>query len=190
MVNEERVFRDDRYLKYLADIEIARNAIINQKLYPKDRIIYDLYAIPSHNFQTYYALVYKHDNHYEMVYAKPVVYTAHSVEPIKMYSFSYCAEAEKRLDKNEKIIAGIKHLSKDFVNMLEKVSDSISGNCMIEENSMVIDGVLQVIRVFDKNRAVKTLMYTESNRIPIPALNMETAEFLSGLYIHIGEMID
>lgn len=189
MVKNENVHRDDRYSKYLADIEIARNAIINQKLYPKDRIIYDLYAIPSHNFQTYYALVYKHNDHYEMVYAKPVIYTAHSTEPIKMYSFSHCLEAEKSLDRNEKFVVGIKHLSKDFVNMLDKVNDSISENCIIEEHSLVIDGVLQAIRFFDKNRAVKTIIYTESRQISIPDSNMEMAKFLDDLYIYIGNMI-
>ncbi len=189
MVKSENECCDDRYSKYLADIEIARDAIINQKLYPGDEIIYDLYAIPSHNFQTYYALIYKHNDHYEMVYAKPVIYTAQSTEPIIMYSFSCCLKAEKSLDRNEKIVVGIKHLSKDFVNMLDKVNDSISENCLVEEHSSVIDGVFQAIRFFDKNRAAKTIMYTESKQISIPDFDMEIAKFLDDLYIYIGNMI-
>ncbi len=45
---------NERYQEYLTDIEIARKEIADMKLYPKEKIICDLYAIPSHNFQAYY----------------------------------------------------------------------------------------------------------------------------------------
>ena len=42
---------------YLNDIEIARTAIYESKLFPKGQIVMDLYAIPSHNHQAYYAVM-------------------------------------------------------------------------------------------------------------------------------------
>ena len=49
--------REERYNEYLYDINIAATAIKNALLYPTGKILYDLYAIPSHNHQAYYALV-------------------------------------------------------------------------------------------------------------------------------------
>ena len=45
------------YSAYLQDVEIAKKEIKDMKLYPKKRILGELYALPSHNFQTYYAAI-------------------------------------------------------------------------------------------------------------------------------------
>ena len=54
--------REEDYKKYKEDVDIAVNELTKMKLHPFDgRIICDLYAIPSHNQQTYYAIVYENN---------------------------------------------------------------------------------------------------------------------------------
>ncbi len=76
------------YEEYMEDVRIARMEIENMKLYPSEALICDMYALPSHNFQTYYAMLYEHHGRWEMVYAKPQIYRYQYAEPVKMYSFS------------------------------------------------------------------------------------------------------
>ena len=63
-------WKEKKYHTYLDDIEIARKEIADVKLFPTGNLICDLYALPSHDFQAYYAMVYEHDGHQEMVYAR------------------------------------------------------------------------------------------------------------------------
>ena len=83
--------REEEYQEYEEDVEIAIGELTKMKLYPFDgRIICDLYAIPSHNHQTYYAIVYEKNGRYDMVYAKPQFYDPITHETIKMYRFKDC----------------------------------------------------------------------------------------------------
>ena len=63
-------FHEEDYKEYLEDIDIAISAMKESLLYPAEDILFDLYAIPSHNHQAYYAVVVEKNGAYEMVYAK------------------------------------------------------------------------------------------------------------------------
>ena len=80
---------EERYIEYLEDVEIARCAITDALLFPSERIFCDLYSIPSHNHQAYYAVIYNANGKYEMTYARTEIYTRHFYEPIKIYPFSF-----------------------------------------------------------------------------------------------------
>ena len=75
------------YSAYLQDVEIAKKEIKDMKLYPKKGILGELYALPSHNFQTYYAIIYEDEGKMKMVYAKSQIQVWHFSEPINMYTF-------------------------------------------------------------------------------------------------------
>jgi len=54
---------EEKYREYLDDVKIAVSELTNMKLYPVEgNIVCDLYAIPSHIFQSYYAIVYEKGN--------------------------------------------------------------------------------------------------------------------------------
>ena len=103
--------REERYNEYLYDINIAATAIKNALLYPTGKILYDLYAIPSHNHQAYYALVVEKENSYELVYAKTEIKYQCIDEVVRMYSFADAKEADSTSNAVGKIIIGITPLN-------------------------------------------------------------------------------
>lgn len=175
---------------YLEDIEIARKEIAEMKLFPEEAILCDLYALPSHNFQTYYAMIYEHAGHLEMVYARTELYASTDPynEPILMYSFSSNKEAGKHPELDGRIIAGMKRIPGEMELLLTDIMENIPDEKHIED-SAIIDGVLQAIRVFEGDNVVKEVAYRDAERIPLKGHSEYLADELSSLYIKIGDLI-
>ena len=55
---EPSTWDKERYEEYIEDVKIACSEMKSRKLYPSETVLCDLYALPSHNFQTYYAIIY------------------------------------------------------------------------------------------------------------------------------------
>ena len=171
---------------YYEDIEIARNAIRESLLYPTGEILFDLYAIPSHNHQAFYALIYKKNDGYEMVYARSEIYTMHFECPIKMYYFKWTKEASSKPHSDGRIIIGIAKPSKDFVDMLNKVTDQISDG-YYSNGGFIIDGMLQAIRAF-KDDTVKEILYYNTDTIPNIDED-ELKDFMENMYLIVEDII-
>ena len=183
--------RDEQaYLEYLEDIEIARKEIQGIKLYPTESIVCDLYAIPSHNHQAYYAIIYEHAGKYEMVYAKSQIYTPGDSEPIKMYRFADCKEADKRTGTEGRILIGIAHLPKVFMDMLVEILDRIPSWHIQGAGGIWLDGVTQAIRVYHGDDVVKEVVYKEAEQIPLSGGGKDLIEQLDNLYLRVEEIID
>ena len=123
-MNLAEKIREEEYQTYLEDVRIAISELTNMKLYPVEgNIVCDLYAIPSHNFQSYYAIVFEKNGRYEMLYAKPQLYEPVLQEYIKMYRFKDAKKVENSPARDGKIIMGIKNLSEEFVNEIKDIAD-------------------------------------------------------------------
>ena len=174
-----------RYHTYLEDVEIARQEIAEMKLFPEENIICDLYALPSHNFQTYYAMIYEHAGHLEMVYARTELYGACYEEPVRMYSF--------RTTKINfgLIITGIKHIPAETGSLLADIAENLpDGQHILKEERVVIcDGVFQAVRVFDGNCVIKEVVYENAEWVSLKDRKEYLKEELSSLYIKIGDLI-
>ena len=177
-------WKERQYHTYLNDIEIARREIADVKLFPTGNLICDLYALPSHNFQAYYAMVYEHDGHQEMVYARTELCASCYAEPIRMYSF-------RRTKINfGLIITGIKHIPSETESLLADIAENLPDEkYILKEDSAVIDGVLQAIRVFESDNVVKEVVYHDANRIPLKGHSEYLTDELCSLYIKIGDLI-
>lgn len=180
---------DKRYQEYLEDIEIARSAIAEARLFPSNEILFDLYAIPSHNHQAYYTLIYEKDEHYEMVYARTEIYTRHFSEPIKMYPFSDAREAEKRPASDGRIIIGIKKLGADLMGLLDEITISVPTTKYKEKHLISLDGVFQAIRCFKQGTVIKEIVYRDAANIPLPPEKKYLKDNLDDLYLMIEKLI-
>lgn len=183
-------WNEREYIDYLNDIEIARKEMQDMKLYPTEKIICDLYALPSHNHQAYYAIIYEHAGKYEMVYAKSQIYTPKYSEPIKMYRFADCKEADKHSGTEGRIIIGIAHLPEMFMDRLMEIMDSIPSKYILDEYGIMLDGVVQAIRVYHGDDVVKEVFYREAEQIPLSGGRKDLTEQLDNLYLRVEEMID
>lgn len=181
---------EERYSEYLEDIEIAQKEIKDVKLYPTDDILCDLYALPSPDFQSYYAMIYEHAGKFEMVYAKPQIDTVTSPEPIKTCRFSTCGEAEIHIGFHGRIVIGIKRLSEDFIDLIKDMIDAIPNEYILEENRIIIDGDIQGIRAYDGNQVVKKILYSDAERLSLSSEKEDMTSELNNLYRTVGQMID
>ena len=185
-----RDWKERRYHIYLEDIEIARKEIADVMLFPEGDIICDLYALPSHNLQTYYAMLYKCGRHLEMVYARTEFYTSPHSEPIRMYSFADNKEAGKQPELDGRIITGIKHIPAELERLAADIIEKLPDEKYIqEENHIIIDGVFQAIRVYEGSNVIKEAAYYDAEMIPLKDHNEFLTEELGSLYIKIGDLI-
>ena len=187
--------RKERYAEYLEDIEIARKEMEKVKLYPAEEIVCDLYAIPSHNKQAFYAVVYPDNMGCKMVYAKTQIYTPQNPselgEPIRMYDFRTCRKAMEESLHNSKwqghVVIGLKQLSDDFVKQIDNLCKNLPEKYILEDDGIMIDGVFQAIRFWEQGQVVKEVVYEMAVQIPVES--KELVNELENMYLTVGEII-
>ena len=183
--------QQEEYQEYLEDVDIAISELTSMKLYPVEgKIICDLYAIPSHNFQSYYAIIFERENKYSMLYAKPQFYEPEVQEFIKMYRFRDAKDAENHPAKDGKIILGLKQLPDDFVNVIRDIVDHFPTVKNVDAGGITIDGYFQAIRRYNNNTVVDELVFDNVDSLVVPNGKEYLSEILDELYIRIGEIIE
>ncbi len=174
---------------YLEDVEIAKKEIKNMKLYPKTGILCELYAIPSHNYQTYYAVIYEDEGILKMVYAKSQIYVWFFSEPIKMYTFKEAKKADNHPAYMGKIIMGMRRLDEDFSRLITDIINNIQDGCSLDSRGAGLDGVFQAIQVYGKEKTIKQVSYWDADRIALPADKEYLRKELNNLYITVDTII-
>ena len=183
--------REEEYREYLEDVSIAVSELTNMKLYPVEgNIVCDLYAVPSHNYQSYYAIVYEKDGRYEMLYAKPQFYDPVVQEYIKMYRFKDAKEVEDHPVKSGKVIMGIKHLPKEFANEIKAIVDNFPIVKKPKKSFIMIDGYFQVIRKYKNDAVIDEIVFGDAEDLVFPAKKEYLSEILDGLYVKVGRIIE
>lgn len=184
--------RKGKYQEYLEDVSIAISELTKMKLYPVEgNIVCDLYAIPSHNYPTYYAIIYEKNDGYEMLYAKPQSYEPITHGVIKMYTFKNAKKVENHPVKDGKIIMGIKHLSKDFVDEIKEIVENFP-TLKSTKGSLgsMIDGYFQVIRIYKNNTVTDKLMFNDAKELVFSTKKDHLSGVLDELYIKVGKIIE
>ncbi len=176
------------YDEYIEGVRIAEEEMKKQLLYPKEKVLYDLYAIPSHNHQAFYAVIVEKNDTFEMIYARTEIYVIDFEEPIKMYTFQDAKEANDKSNKDGRIIIGIAKVPDEFVEKMKKIDTNVSSGvyCYSERGYAVLDGCFQVIRFFDNSRINKEIVYDEVARIKT---SDDIKEIMENIYIDVEKII-
>ena len=174
----------EKYKSCIDDIEVAKTEIKNMKLYPES-VVADFYCIPSHNHQAYYAMLSCTSDNYSLTYIKTQIYLMGHKDPIKMYPFALCKEAEKHPGKQGQFIMGTKKLAASDVNVLMNLLDVLPAKYIFEEDGLYLDGVVQGIRMFGENS--KEVFYRDAAKMS--GLSTKQREVLDGLYLKIEEIL-
>ena len=180
---------EDRYIKYIHDVEIAKSAITDALLYPLDNILYDLYAVPSHNHQAYYALIYQTNGNYEMIYARTEINTFYLDVPIKMYPFSDAKTAETQTARNGRIIIGKKRINTDLITILDDIFTNVKERKNLEEDRIILDGVFQAMRMYKNNTVSKEIVYCFAESIPVREDKSYLVGVMNDFYLNIEKII-
>lgn len=187
-------FHEEQYAEYLQDIEIANKAMEEALLnIPDSDVLYDIYAIPSHNHQAFYAKVYAQDDKYNVLYAKPIFQRVTYDEDIFMYPFRDVVEAQKSINGvlDGRIVCGIKTIEKDFARKLSVSFGFLPKKHILDEQNFILDGVFHAIRVFENGTVQKEVVYHDENDIPF-VMNGDETElkwFYGSLYFMIEQII-
>jgi len=189
-MNLFEIARKEDYRAYKEDVDIAIEELTKMKLYPVDGItVCDLYAIPSHNCQSYYAIICERGSRFDIIYAKPQFYEPTVQEYIKMYRFKDAKEVENHPVKDGKIIMGIKHLPDEFVSIIKDIVSNLP-TLRHKDEGFVLDGYFQAIGIYKNNDVCGEVVFKCVDELVFP----EGKEYLSGvldeLYIRIDELIE
>lgn len=177
------------YYEYKEDIAIAIDELSNMKLYPpKGRYVCDLYAVPAHNYQTYYALIYECNGVHKMLYAKPEVQSPHYAAPTKICRFKDAKKAEKFQGFDGKVIMGIKNLDNSFISIISDIIENLPSDNVIDTGNIVIDGVFQAIRVFKNNAVEREYVFDSPGSIVFPDEKNYLNNILENLHICVDEI--
>ena len=179
-----------RMEEYKKDIEIAINAIKERLLYPDGKnLICDLYAIPSHNYQAYFGLVYEDNGYFMMVYAKPQIEDIFYGK-IKMYPFSYTGRnLDDCIKSSSKIIVGIKNLEDPFKETLLDLINNLPNDRDLNAG-FTLDGVFQAMRSYEDGAVAKEYIYEEVKRGRFSANKAYLKKAFDDLYLTIAALID
>ena len=187
-----RMYQEEQYANYLNDIELANEALSEVLLNVSEKeIICDIYALPSHNHQTFYAKLYKTDKGYVILYAKPILHSVLDEEDIFMYRFRNSVEAGEANILRGRIVCGIKYLDKAFVEDLLAKLECLPEKHILDSGMFILDGVFQAIRVFEDGITKKEVVYEDAEDIPFEekANLTELISFYSELYLRIEQII-
>ncbi len=162
------------YEDCLKDINIAKDSIkqsLLRRYVDVDSLWCDLYCLPSYNNQTYYCEIYKKDTDVFIIYAKTEVYMHEICAYHKERSFVEAFDKRKNIPPS-KIICGIVKASNKFVTNLKEYINAINPTIKYNhELHIIIDGIIQGIRVFDtkalKLEAFYNNLYPEKGNIYI-----------------------
>lgn len=142
------------------EISIARNAIAEAGLYRTNitgELKYELYCIPSHNHYCYYVQILCSQDKNHMIYARTEI-DDFICGKILMYPFS---EAVKRNNRQYgKIVCGMREISCQFYEHLTQIFESLPNKREWQtECGMVLDGVFQMIRMYENDSIIKEFAY-------------------------------
>ena len=170
------------------EIAIAVSKLKEYHLYPEGKILFDFYVLPSHNHQTYFSTLSELGDGCLLTFVKPLVYDVRFPgEPMRMLSFSDCKRAEALSENCGQFHMGQKRISEDFAASLSRIKKILPEK--YEEGNLVIDGVLQTVRIWEKGAVVKEVVYTDARRIPCIKEDKESVARLDHLYLEMEELI-
>ncbi|MBR4084451.1 MAG: hypothetical protein IKK33_09250 [Lachnospiraceae bacterium] len=187
-----KMYQEEQYANYLYDIELANEALSEVLLNVSEKeIICDIYALPSHNHQTFYTKLYKTDKGYVILYAKPILHSVLDEEDIFMYRFRDSVESGKANILRGRIVCGIKYLDKAFVDVLLAKLEYLPEKHILDGSNFILDGVFQAVRVFEGGIIKKEVVYEDAEEIPLGEMEnlTEIKSFYSELYLKIEKII-
>lgn len=184
-----KAMEEERYAEYISDITLANRVMSEQLVNVSEKeVLCDLYAIPSHNHQAFYVKIYKREQLYYILYAKPIFSHGGRDEEIYMYPFRDSLDARAL---NGKIVCGVKPLDNNFVDNLITKLECLPEKQILGCSKFILDGVFQSIRVFNNGEVIKEVIYNDAEDIVFKTgfdVN-ELKWYFASLYMMIEKII-
>lgn len=144
------------------EIRTAKKAIAESGLYKTNitgKLKYELYCIPSHDHYCYYAQILCSQDKKHMLYARTEIDDL-ICGKIFMYPFSDVEKCRGSSRSYGKIVCGMREISGGLYERLIKISHILPDKKEWQEiRGMMLDGVFQMIRIYENDAVIKELAY-------------------------------
>ena len=177
---------------YETEIGVADSEITSKNFHvDESSVICDIYALPSHNHQTFYGKIVQEHGLYKIIFAKAIQSSMWFSDPIYMYTFEEAKRFEDHPMKRGRIICRAKLCEKSFVDHLLfnvwKLLDTQPDSAVQPS----IDAVFTAIRMYERGSVSKCIFYTDAEKLDFRASadNFEAVKFFNKLHLTIEKII-
>lgn len=177
---------------YLRDIEVAETELTHKNFRNENgSVLCDIYALPTHNHQTFFARIVSEHGFYKMIFAKPIQNSIWFHDPIYMYTFDEAKRFEEHPMKQGRIICRArlidKSLADDIIFTVYKLAEQQPEDTV----NPTPDAEFTAIRVYEGGRLWREVCYTDAEKLVFTdhTDHFEDVKRLSGLYLKIEKII-
>lgn len=179
--------------QYIVDVQTAENELLQKSFIVKhNKPVIDVYSLPAHHHQTFFAKIVMDHEIYKLVYAKPLQNSVWFSDLQYMYTFEEADRFRDDPKRKGRIICGMKILNKLHADGILDLVGRISSN---QPTSAVVpsdDAYFTAIRVYDDNkRVLREFLYTDASllRLHSDCDAEKTVEALNGLSFKLENFI-
>ena len=177
---------------YLRDIEVAEAELTHKNFRNENcSVLCDIYALPAHNHQTFFARIVSERGFYKMIFAKPIQNSIWFHDPIYMYTFDEAKRFEEHPMKQGRIICRARLIDKSLADSVifsvYKLADSQPEQTVTPTG----EAVFTAIRVYEGGRPWREVFYTDAEKLVFSDStdHFEDVKLLSNLYLKIEKLI-
>ena len=177
---------------YLRDIEIANSELAEKHFFadPKS-VICEIYALPSHNHQTFFGKLISERGFYKIIYAKAIQNSIWFSEPIYMYRFEEAKQFENHPMKKGRIVCRAKLIEKSVINRLLPALEKLDVSQPADTVEPSAEASFTSVVLYENGVRSKHVIYTDPEKLVFldGADNADAVDFLRNLYLIIEKII-
>ena len=181
---------DDWYAGYKRDAQIALTEIGQSFTADKEKILCDVYSLPSHNHQTFYCRVVNENGFIKLFYAKAMQNSIWFSEPIYMYRFE---EAKNFIDhpiRHGRIFCGKKIVQRGITDRLINILKALADEQPADLVTPTADADLKVITLYEQGETVREISFTDTEKLVFSReINSDDIEYLRDLHLKIEAIL-
>lgn len=178
--------------EYITDVLTAEKSLQEARLDSvicAERLVCDLYCIPSHNHQSFFLKLYDNLSDFIVVYVKPIIID-NSGNQIKTYRFSDCDKADRIHPGSGHTYCGIKHVPKNELLELVRIIRSLPQESEWESGGIYINGTFTVFRLLNCVNQISEFAYHDTEKIEaFNSLSNEEKEYMQNLFLTFESLI-
>ena len=179
--------------QYIVDVQTAENELLHKGFIVKhNKSVIDIYSLPAHHHQTFFAKIVIDHEIYKLVYAKPIQHSVWFSDLQYMYTFEEADRFRDDPKRQGQIICGMKLLNKHHTDDLLELVKRISSNQSTSAVDPSDNAYFTAIRIYDDDERVsREFLFTDASllRLHSDCDAEKTVEALNNLNFEIEKFI-
>ncbi len=175
---------------YKEDVTTAENelALKHFEINP-DAVLGDIYVLPSHHHQTFYAKVVA-GQFFKIVFVKALQNSMWFSETVCDYSISEAKRFEGHPNRHGRLICRAELIDKSFVTEVNSTFDILAEQQSEDAVVLSDNATLTAIRLFDKGKVTRHICFTDASRLAFKGSKTpEAVDFLNNLWLTVEEKV-